>query len=256
MIQITVVVEAHASHELASPRTKALFLLGARAVKLARPLLLLTAMDDIVAGRARDVGAWTAAMADAADGAEAVTALFSAASRYAGRSALALTRDDTERLRGLGVTWPLTRWALDDFARGTLLLRAAETLDGAALQAVVDHCYGRGDIRERQAVLRALPLLPHPERFLALAADAARSTVMPVFEAIACENPYPAAYFPVMNFNHMVVAALSGGISLDRVVGLGERVTPDLVRLANEWAAERRSASRSVPADLHYLTAA
>ena len=218
--------------------------------------LLLTAMDDIVAGRARDVGAWTAVMASAADGVDAVVSLFGAASRYAGRSALALTRNEAERLRGLGVHWPLTRWALDDCARATLLLRAGQALDGPSLQAVVHHCYGRGDIRERQAILRALPLLQHSGRFLALAADAARSTVLALFEAVACENPYPAEHFPQLNFNHMVVAALANGIALDRIVDLGGRVTSDLVRLANEWAAERRSASRSVPADLHDLTAA
>lgn len=255
MIQITVVAEAYSRHEPTTPRSEAPFLLGPTSVKLASSLLR-AAMEDIVAGRARDVPAWTAAMAEAADDVDAVALLFSAASRYVGRSALALTREDTERLRDLGVSWALTRWALDDVARGTLLLRAAEALDGPMLQAVVDRCYGDGDIRERQAILRSLPLLPYPERFLAIAADAARSGVLPVFEAIACENPYPAAHLPTKNFNQMVVAALSSGIALDRIVGLGTRVTPDLVRQANEWAAERRSASRSVPADLEYLTAA
>jgi hypothetical protein len=255
MMQSAVIVETHPSQERASPHSQVALLSGSTAVKLVNPLLL-TVMDDIVTGRARDVSAWTAAKASAAEGVDAVVSLFSAASRYAGRSALALTRDEAEQIRGLGVHWPLTRWALDDFARATLLLRAGEVLDGPSFQAVVHHCYGRGDIRERQAILRALPLLQHSGRFLVVAADAARSAVLAVFEAVACENPYPAAHFPSMNFNHMVLAALANGIALDRIVDLGGRVTPDLARLANEWAAERRSASRSVPADLEYLTAA
>jgi hypothetical protein len=54
----------------------------------------------------------------------------------------------------------------------------------------------------------------------------------------------------------MVRQALVTGVALDRVVGLGARVTPELVRMANEYAAERRAAGRSVPADLDYITEA
>jgi hypothetical protein len=156
----------------------------------------------------------------------------------------------------VGLTWPLVRWALDDFARAALLLRAAEVLPPSDLEAVVDRAYRDGDTRQRQAVLRALSLLPDADRFLAVAVDAARSGIPPLFEAIACENPYPAAHFPAMNFNHMVLQALITGVALDRFVGLGARVTPDLVRMANDWAAERRAAGRSVPADLDYIAEA
>src|SRR5205085_1194619 len=105
------------------------------------------------------------------------------ASRRTGRSALALGPDDAERLREVGITWPMTRWALDDLARAALLLRGADVLDGPVFQSLVDRAYRESDTRERQAVLRALPLLPEPARFLAVAVDAARSGVPPLFEA-------------------------------------------------------------------------
>ena len=224
-------------------------------VKLARPLLL-SVMEDVVGQRAGDGGAWLEATAQAASDVNDFTSALANASRHTGRSALGLTPGDVNRLRELGLTWSLARWALDDFARATLLLRAGEVLDASALGTVVDLAYRSGDTRERQAVLRALPLLPHPDRFLAVAIDAGRSGIPPLFEAIACENPYPALHFPALNFNHMILQALVTGVALDRVVGLGARVTPDLVRMANEWAAERRAAGRSVPADLDYITEA
>ena len=112
-------------------------------------------------------------------------------------SALALTPSDESRLREVGLTWSLARWALDDLARAALLLRAGEVLAPSALEAVVDRAYRNGDTRQRQAILRALPLLPQPDRFLGIAVDAERSGIPPLFEAIACENPYPAAHFPV-----------------------------------------------------------
>lgn len=179
---------------------------------------------------------------------------FVESSRRTGRTALALTPEEAARLRGLGVTWSLARWALDDLARAALLLRAADQLPADGLTAVVDRAYHAGDTRQQQAILRTLPLLPHSDRFLGLAVDAERSGLAPIFEAIACANPYPAVHFPVLNFNHMVLTALVTGVALDRVVGLGARVTPELVRMANDYAAERRAAGRSVPADLDYIT--
>jgi hypothetical protein len=171
--------------------------------------LLLAVMEDVVGRRVRDGAGWTPrSPADI----ETFAAAFSLASRHAGRSALDLSQDEAGRLRDAGVTWSLARWAVDDGARAALLLRAGEVLGLSAQAEIVDRGYHRGDTRQRQAVLRALPLLPHSERFLAVA--------------------------------------------LDRVEGLAARVTPDLVRMANEYAAERRAAGRSVPADLAALTVA
>jgi hypothetical protein len=224
-------------------------------VQLARPLLL-SVMEDLLARRARGGAGWLTGPLLGASDLQTFHAAFSRASRHVGRSALDLGPDEVSRLRDVGVTWSLGRWALDDFARAALLLRAGEVLDLAVQAEVVDRGYQRGDTRQRQSVLRALPLLPFPERFLATAVDAARSAVPALFEAIACENPYPAAHFPALNFNHLVLHALVTGVALDLVEGLGARVTPDLVRMANEYAAERRTAGRSVPADLEYLTVA
>jgi hypothetical protein len=228
-------------------------LLGFGPVKLARPLLL-SVMEDLLGRRARDGAGWLPGALLGASDLQTFHAAFSRASWHAGRSALDLEPGEIDRLRDVGITWSLGRWALDDFARAALLLRAGESLDLAVQAEVVDRGYQRGDTRQRQAVLRALPLLPHPERFLAIAVDAARSGVPPLFEAIACENPYPAAHFPALNFNHLILHALVTGVALDLVEGLGARVTPDLVRMANEYAAERRAAGRRVPADLAYIT--
>jgi hypothetical protein len=234
------------------PTSKASVLLASCGVKLARSLLL-SVMEDLVGQRPRDGADWLQGMVRGATDIDTFVVAFSRASRHAGRSALDLRPDEADRLRDVGITWSLARWALDDFARAALLLRAGEVLDLSAQAEIVHRGYHQGDTRQRQAVLRALPLLPRPERFLAVAIDAARSGIPPLFEAIACENPYPAAHFPLLNFNLLVLQALMTGTALDRVEGLGARVTPELVRMTNEYAAERRAAGRSVPADLDYI---
>lgn len=179
---------------------------------------------------------------------------FTAATRRLGRARLALTEEEIARLAGAGVSWPIGTWGADELGRVALLVAAAAHWPEVDLSALVEECYRQGDGAERQAVLRALPLLPAPERFLEIAVDACRSHVQPLFEAIACENPYPARHFPELNFNQMVLKALFTGVALARVIGCDGRVTPELSRMAADYASERRAAGRSVPPDIGKLT--
>ncbi len=141
------------------------------------------------------------------------------------------------------------RWTLEDAARALLLLARAAT-SGATFKDDVVACYELGDSREQRSWLRAVGVLPDPEQFLPLAVDACRSSILPIFEAIACENPYPFRYFPEPNFNQMVLKALFSGVALSRIAGLDGRLNPELTRMASDYAAERRAAGRAVPADI------
>ncbi len=139
--------------------------------------------------------------------------------------------------------------------RATLLLRATECLPAEDHTGFIREVYQRGDNDERRPLLRALSILPDPPRYLEIAIEACRTNVQPVFEAIACENPYPVHYIPDRNFNHLVLKALFTGVRLRRVVGLERRRTSDLIRMAEDYASERRAAGRSVPEDIALITA-
>jgi hypothetical protein len=167
---------------------------------------------------------------------------FSAAPRRAGKRSIAWPAD-------AGLAWPLATRS-DELYRIALLVGAAEAPD---LVELATSCFRAGDNEERRAVLRALPLLPEPARFVDLAVDACRTNVVPIFEAIACENPFPARHFPELHYNQMVLKAVFLGVRLARVIGLGERLTPELARMADDYAAERRAAGRNVPEDLALL---
>lgn len=179
---------------------------------------------------------------------------FALASRKLGKAPVAPTAEEWRVLAETGLTWPIDTWGADELGRVTLLVTAADRLKPDELEALVDDSYRSGDSRERQAVLKALPLLPDPERFLDTAVDACRSSILPIFEAIACENPYPARHFPELNFNQMVLKAVFVDVPLARVVGLDGRLTDELARMGADYASERRAAGRSVPDDLGRLT--
>jgi hypothetical protein len=161
----------------------------------------------------------------------------------------------TEQQRELEAAFPgvgFDRWTREDAARALLLIahrNKGET--GQAFVTTALECFEQGDAREQQSWLRALPLWPEAPAFLPYAIDACRTNIVPVFEALACENPYPAAHFPDRNFNQVVLKAMFNNIALSRIVSLGSRRNAELTRMARDYAAERTAAGRSVPTDIH-----
>ena len=176
---------------------------------------------------------------------------YARAALHVGRGALAV---DEAGLRDLRAAFPgvgFERWTQDDAARALILI--ARRQGGRAGRPFVDDavaCFEEGDSREQQSWLRALDLWPEAAEFLPHAIDACRTNIVPVFEALACENPYPARHFPERNFNQMVLKALFNATALSRVVGLAPRLNGELSRMARDYAAERTAANRTVPADI------
>ena len=186
--------------------------------------------------------------------ADEILAAYGAASRQAGRVELKLSEEEMQNVHALDPGVSLAQWTTDDAARAALLLVLAKE-SPAQFQDVAVACYEGGDARAQQSWLRSLPLLPQPERFLSTAIDACRTSNPQLFEAIACENPYPARYFPDRNFNQLVMKALANGSAPSRIVGLESRLNQDLARMAGDYAAERKAAGRSAPPEIALIVA-
>jgi hypothetical protein len=167
---------------------------------------------------------------------------------HAPRTTLDDGRDDLAGLMAAIPDITLRAWRTVDAVRIVLLL-AHWSVAGDAVDDTLA-CYQNGDAGEQQSWLRGLHVLPDAERFLPHAIDACRTNILPVFEAISCDNPYPSRYFPELNFNQLVLKALFNGVALERVVGLAERRNAELTRMAADYAAERRAAGRAVPEDI------
>ena len=140
-------------------------------------------------------------------------------------------------------------WTIDDAARAVLLLAGGEP------DAVWD-VYRGGDSREKRAIVRALPLLPDGAALLELALDAGRTNELDLFAALALRNPYPQRHYAELEWNKLVMKAVFVGLPLDAIVGLERRANAELIRMAHDYAAERRAAARPCPDDLWRLTGA
>ena len=185
------------------------------------------------------------------DSSAPLLAAYPAAAMRVGRGALALSDRDLRELHAVAPGIGFERWSREDAARALLLI--AHRFKGSTGDAFVSdalECFDQGDAGEQQSWLRAIALWPEAKGFLATAIDACRTNIVPVFEALACENPYPSQHFPERNFNQVVLKAMFNSIALERIVGLESRLNPELSRMARDYAAERTAAGRSVPADI------
>jgi len=175
---------------------------------------------------------------------------YTLASRTAGAGPL--TTDDQAVLRS--ANWPAdvptTNWTRADVARFILLRDLAATVDAAGFGQAALECFTQGDAGEQRSFCRFVSLLPAPDRFLATMTDTCRTNILPLFESLACDNPYPLRYFPELNFNQMVLKAMFNGVALARIVGLAGRRNAELSRMSTDYAAERTAAGRAVPSDI------
>jgi hypothetical protein len=104
----------------------------------------------------------------------------------------------------------------------------------------------QGSTAEQIATFRGLSLYPDPGSLLAIVGQAVRSAPRAVFEALAHDNPYPAAHFDDALWNEMIVRALRLGCRLSPIEGLDERRNADLADRLVAFVRERRSAHRSI----------
>jgi hypothetical protein len=142
---------------------------------------------------------------------------------------------------------------LTDYVRLWLILEGLSQVASAEQAGWLLQLYEAGEMGEQISILRMLPFLPDPARFLETGVQACRTNARDVFEAIVCENPFPGEYFPALNFNQAIMKALFMEVRLGRVERLAERITPELTRMAAAYASERRAAGRSVPEDAERL---
>jgi hypothetical protein len=226
-------------------------LLGISTVTLAC-MPLAAQLFDLVERRAPASRSWLRLIADAGDVAVLETA-FAEASRRVGAAALALDEAELGALARAGVSWSLGAWCVDDVVRVAALLVAAHRV-AAEVEGFITRRRQGGDARQRAALMRALPLLPDARQWLAIAIDARRGDVRAVLEALACDNPYPAAHFHALHFDDLVQAVLEADLPLARIVGLGPRVTERLAAVAARVVATRRAAGRQPPPELWRLS--
>lgn len=199
----------------------------------------------------RALGWYGEACAEVAGGCDDLrfAGLISIASRHARRRAALLGPAELERAAELVEGWNPERWSLLDLLRVGLVLSRPDLEQESAPRAICG-AIQFGDVGELCALYRAFAFLPRPADYVWQAGEGCRSNMNDVFEAIACDNPFPAAHFDEVAWRALVVKAIFIGAPLWRVHGLDGRLSEELALVALDLADERRSAGRPVQPEL------
>jgi hypothetical protein len=169
------------------------------------------------------------------------------------RSNLSLSSIDIASAQALRSGWRPDTWRTDEAARVALVL-ATWRGEKPPFAASVDRLCATGELTEHVACVKGFAIFPSPEGLTSRARKAVRSSIQPLFEAIACQNPYPADYFDEAAYNQMIVKCVFSDIPIETVVGLADRRNKDLVRMLRDLVSERHAAGRTVPEPvLHYI---
>lgn len=176
-------------------------------------------------------------------------ALIALASRYCKRRPLALNDAEQKQVEAVAPGVTLDDWNLLELLRVALICARS---DLATPQFAEDYeaQFVYADEGETCALYRALPFLPAGERFVWRAGDGCRTNMLSVFRAIALDSPYPAKHFDDTAWHQLVMKTLFLDLPLWRIVGLDERRSAELNRMALDYAEERESAGRSLPIGL------
>jgi hypothetical protein len=176
---------------------------------------------------------------------------FSQASRFFKKDNLNLTDTQKNQAGTLVPNFDPSHWDVLQTARTYLLLSFAPGKE--ALLKAVHQLFETGDMHEQQALYAALPVMPYSEDLLTRAIDGCRTNMTLIFDAIALNNPYPAAHFPEANWNQLVLKSIFMQRPIYRIQALGERRNQALAEIASDFAHERWAAGRPVMPELWRL---
>jgi hypothetical protein len=174
---------------------------------------------------------------------------FAATPRFVGKNLLRLTSDDFAKANELCAGFLPESWTVDRATRVFFML-CLPTESPENHVNILDTLFQTAEINELVALYSALPLLPFPERYVNRCAEGIRTNMTVVFEAIALNNPFPAAYLSENAWNQLFLKAIFTGRQITKIQGIKHRANANLAQICADYAHERWAAGRKVSPEL------
>ncbi len=164
--------------------------------------------------------------------------------RHVGKGELDLTAQDLDQADSLRAGFHPGGWTMDRVCRALLILSLSRQKD--FFLKTIETLFSTADMNEQAALYASLAVIPFPEEFTKRAAEGIRTNILPVFDAIALDNPYPSNYLEDAPWNQMVLKAAFMDRPIYRIQGLEKRANADLAKIISDFAHERWAAHRNV----------
>ncbi len=173
---------------------------------------------------------------------------FSAVPRYSGKEQVNFTPpQEQQAVTNWGLQ--LHRFTIDQLMRIALVLSTPEMDETTFLQRL-NTLLDTADMGEQVALYKGFPLFPFPNALTTIAAEAIRTNIADVFDAIALDNSYPASHLSDAAWNQMVLKTAFMQRPIIRIQGLRGRANPELDRIISDYAHERWAAGRNITPEI------
>ncbi|MET3131459.1 hypothetical protein AAKU55_001721 [Oxalobacteraceae bacterium GrIS 1.11] len=165
------------------------------------------------------------------------------APRKLGKADLALSQAEMARAVALYPGLDPGAWSVDQAARIAFILAGWDG-DAACFAARLARLAEHADLSESIALYQGYALYPGGAALEPRAREAIRSSMRPLYLAMAHRNPYPMVSFEQAAWNQMVVKAFFLEAPLWPIQGLDQRANGELAAILVDLAQERRAAGR------------
>lgn len=173
------------------------------------------------------------------------------APRRVGKADWALSRDELLGARGLRSGFDPSNWSVDQATRVAFIL-ARCLQDPEQFAARLERFAESAEINELIAIYCGFAIYPQGtlSALEPRARAAIRSSMRPVYEAMAQRNPYPVEFFDQAAWNQMVVKSFFLDSPLWPIQGIDARANPELCGILVDLANERWAAGRVISPEL------
>lgn len=191
-------------------------------------------------------------VADEGEKANQLNLAFVTVPRKTGRQLLVLSNEQQNELQTINERFNLDGWTVDRLCRVWLLMNIDASSDTEYYNKI-ENIFLTAEMNELVALYSSLYFLANPPLWIGRCSEGIRSNLGTVLEAIMYHNPYPYKYLSEAAWNQLVLKAFFTDKDVDRIIGLDERVNPELASILVDYANERRAAHRSINPQLWRL---
>lgn len=177
---------------------------------------------------------------------------FSHLPKITGKEKITIQADDAALIEKLLPGFSLNGWTIDHLCRVWLLMQIPAN-DQEIYTKKINGLFNAAEMNEQVALYTALPLLFYPQTWIGRCEEGIRSNIGTVLEAIMYHNPYPTMFLPQPSWNQLVLKAFFTEKDVHQIVGLQDRLNPQLAATLQDYTKERLAAHRTVAPEIYQL---
>lgn len=177
---------------------------------------------------------------------------FAAIPRKTGRKIININAGQKKRINAILPGFFIDGWPLHRLCRIWILLRmnAAEKDD---YRNKIESLFKNAEMNELADLYAALPVFAYSSTWVKRCAEGIRSSIGIALESVIYNNPYPSKFLDEAAWNQLVLKSFFTDKDVNRIIGLDDRVNPQLASTLIDYAHERWAANRPVNIQLWRL---